>query len=279
MLQTLGPALTNALIASLIFLYLWIRDRESYLIIWALAWMLWVVRYTFGLLSAEVELVPASVVLPLLALARGGLILWGTYSLIRRPVPRFWLALLGVDLGLILLEGVLRTPISILGPPGTPHYLLFSACLTWSGVLLARAQTLPRFESRVTGSALVVFGVAQATYPMLGVLPAWYTQSVYILVATLQALIPIGVLMAHLRRSSNEVGALHDALEGALTRALAELLPICAHCKAIREEGEWVDLERYVSDRTEATFTHGVCPTCMDEHYAGFEPVGSTASP
>ena len=115
------------------------------------------------------------------------------------------------------------------------------------------------------GFALFVFGLAQVTFPMLGTLPEWYTQTVFVLVYALQALIPIGVLMAYLRRSAEEVGHLHDALSGALTRALSEHLPICAHCKSIREEGEWVRLESYVSSRTDTTFSHGVCPGCYEE--------------
>ena len=57
-------------------------------------------------------------------------------------------------------------------------------------------------------------------------------------------------------------------LEGALARALSGYLPICAHCKSIRDEsGEWHRLEKYLSERTDAAFTHGICPTCEEEHF------------
>jgi hypothetical protein len=46
------------------------------------------------------------------------------------------------------------------------------------------------------------------------------------------------------------------------------LIPICAHCKMIRDaSGDWIRLEEYLTEQTGATFTHGVCPVCMDEHY------------
>lgn len=51
-------------------------------------------------------------------------------------------------------------------------------------------------------------------------------------------------------------------------RVLRGLLPVCAHCKAIRDEaGRWQPIERYLSDRTEASFSHGFCPDCALQHY------------
>ena len=59
-----------------------------------------------------------------------------------------------------------------------------------------------------------------------------------------------------------------------LTAALAEvkqlsgLLPICANCKKIRDDdGFWLRVEAYISDHSEAEFTHGICPDCIAELY------------
>lgn len=65
--------------------------------------------------------------------------------------------------------------------------------------------------------------------------------------------------------------ALQEANEE-LKRALEEvkqlqgLLPICMYCKKIRDEKDsWHEVETYVRQRTEAKFTHGVCPCCLEE--------------
>ena len=51
-------------------------------------------------------------------------------------------------------------------------------------------------------------------------------------------------------------------------KTLEGLIPICAHCKNIRDdEGFWSQFETYVSQRTEAKFTHGICPQCIEELY------------
>jgi K+-sensing histidine kinase KdpD len=52
---------------------------------------------------------------------------------------------------------------------------------------------------------------------------------------------------------------------------LTGLLPICAFCKKIRTKGgEWVQIERYISDRSSAEFSHGYCPECMEKHFGEY---------
>jgi GAF domain-containing protein len=46
-------------------------------------------------------------------------------------------------------------------------------------------------------------------------------------------------------------------------KTLQGLLPICAWCKRIRDDqGYWDGVEHYISTRTDADFTHGICPDC-----------------
>ncbi len=52
---------------------------------------------------------------------------------------------------------------------------------------------------------------------------------------------------------------------------LRALLPICSHCKAIRDaDGKWSKLEDYVAENTSAKFTHGICPVCRKAHFAEY---------
>jgi PAS domain S-box-containing protein len=48
-------------------------------------------------------------------------------------------------------------------------------------------------------------------------------------------------------------------------QTLAELLPICASCKRVRDdEGYWQQVEAYMAQRSHLTFSHGICPACAD---------------
>jgi phosphoserine phosphatase RsbU/P len=56
-------------------------------------------------------------------------------------------------------------------------------------------------------------------------------------------------------------------LEAALlkVRRLSGLLPICAYCKAIRDDSDyWHRVEAYVSEHADVQFSHGICPDCLE---------------
>lgn len=51
-------------------------------------------------------------------------------------------------------------------------------------------------------------------------------------------------------------------------RTLEGILPMCAYCRRIRDErGAYQSLEDFVSDKTPAQFSHGVCPECAEKHF------------
>jgi len=69
-------------------------------------------------------------------------------------------------------------------------------------------------------------------------------------------LLAIVQMIAYVRRQRREI----HVLEG--------MLPICGFCKRIRDEsGGWLQLERYIAERSEAKFTHTFCPDCGRTHY------------
>ncbi len=49
-------------------------------------------------------------------------------------------------------------------------------------------------------------------------------------------------------------------------KLLSGFIPICSSCKKIRDdEGYWNQIERYISEHSDAEFTHSLCPNCSDE--------------
>jgi uncharacterized PurR-regulated membrane protein YhhQ (DUF165 family) len=63
-------------------------------------------------------------------------------------------------------------------------------------------------------------------------------------------------LIEQLQRALNEV------------KTLRGILPTCAYCKNIRDEiGDWHQLEEFIQSRSEAKFSHGICPDCRKVHF------------
>ena len=81
----------------------------------------------------------------------------------------------------------------------------------------------------------------------------------------------------------SEVKELVTELETALknVKTLKGLIPICASCKKIRNhDGEWKQLEQYMSEHSDAMFSHGLCPECGRNYRAlarGSQSKGTTA--
>lgn len=80
---------------------------------------------------------------------------------------------------------------------------------------------------------------------------------------TLSALARQVVKLLELRKAA-------AGLAGALSRVklLSHLIPICAHCHRVRDDRQyWQTLEEFIAQHTDSDFSHGICPTCMQEHY------------
>ena len=67
------------------------------------------------------------------------------------------------------------------------------------------------------------------------------------------------ILICKLQKSLDEI------------KTLSGLLPICSACKKIRDDdGYWKQIEHYISEYTDATFSHSICPVCKEKLYSGF---------
>lgn len=75
-------------------------------------------------------------------------------------------------------------------------------------------------------------------------------------------------------RDAGERDRLIERLKEALgsVKALSGLLPICSYCKKIRDDrGQWNQIETYIRKRSEADFTHSICPECIRKELDGLD--------
>jgi|GEM_PF-2185051 len=77
------------------------------------------------------------------------------------------------------------------------------------------------------------------------------------------------LLSSYLLALERYASGLQDAL--AEVRTLRGFIPICSYCKKIRDDkGFWDSVEQYVTERTEAVFSHGICPECATKVMSEF---------
>jgi CheY-like chemotaxis protein len=79
-------------------------------------------------------------------------------------------------------------------------------------------------------------------------------------------------LLSRIRTQLTQQAMIKD-LQDAVNQieTLSGLLPICSHCKKIRDDkGCWNQLERYIQKHSKALFSHGICPDCAEKLYPDF---------
>jgi PAS domain S-box-containing protein len=73
------------------------------------------------------------------------------------------------------------------------------------------------------------------------------------------------------------IADLQNALKEVKT--LSGLLPICSHCKKIRDDnGYWNQIESYIHEHSEAEFSHGICQECAEKYYPDMDLYGEDES-
>jgi len=121
------------------------------------------------------------------------------------------------------------------------------------------------------GLFAVLLGAFGAPYFFPPVGKYFYVEPGYRATAVIQLLLFVAVgliltwlaseMRAHELRLRDTLRERDAALEH--VRLLSGLVPICAGCKKIRDDqGNWQQMESYISAHSEAQFSHGLCPTC-----------------
>jgi len=90
--------------------------------------------------------------------------------------------------------------------------------------------------------------------------------------AVLNVRLRAGVRILRLERGLADRNRALEKTLGEMKR-LSGLLPMCANCKNIRDDqGYWHQVESYIRDHSEADFTHGLCPACLEKLYPEIFP-------
>jgi integral membrane sensor domain MASE1 len=264
-------------------------------------------RYTFDhpfsldRLPHATALVAAAVLVPLVAGLLAALVLMQRQPDLILPVWRtWWLAeTIGVlvTAPLVLAATRVRRPSMAAIPPATALEILavlIGGIIVTEGVLGGRFPVLLQVPAYILPFLLwPVFrfgpGAGAVAAFIVGFLALWHAVrgegplSLYTgadIVLRSQGGIAIAgasvLLLASVVAERKRVAHERDLLLGELEQALAEIktlegfIPICAWCHKVRDDaGFWQQLEKYLDEKTDATFSHSICPTCTEREQLG----------
>lgn len=149
----------------------------------------------------------------------------------------------------------------------SPLYLIVVITSTWRGgrrlgLGLALASALVTFVSDLLVSEPYLH-LLENSYTSLWIPIANAIARAFVFVA---AALAVSKLQDLLRERDKVARELEQAL--GQIRTLESLLPVCAWCKRIRDDGdrsEWKSIEHYIVEHTDTRFTHGMCPECFEQ--------------
>ena len=120
------------------------------------------------------------------------------------------------------------------------------------------------FGIQVLWLLLRIAQVALSKYPITDFMRSTSFQGITMIVFfSGNILVVTGLIVLNFQRVEFDLSLAREEV-----RTLRGLVPICSHCKNIRDEnGEWKNLEEFVSGHSEAEFSHSICPDCAREHY------------
>ena len=150
-------------------------------------------------------------------------------------------------------EQEVKSPINIYFSPFRLLVIIMFSIFVTEAIIMFLFSILPRLSQHVQ---IVVDGLLLTVL----VFPIVY----------LFMLRPLVLHITERKRAEAEREKLILELKETLSKLkqLSGLLPICASCKKIRDDkGYWNQIESYISDHSEADFTHGICPECMKNLY------------
>ena len=153
-----------------------------------------------------------------------------------------------------------------------PHYRLWGfflimLCRTilfvWAGVMiLKQASRRPAAGRFLVGFGLTAWGIFVLLVPFIWNLE-WLRPVIIGLPAGLHVMVVMGMVLLIIEQMQARIEASEERAQ-----SLEGLLPICAVCKKIRDEqGQWHAIEGYIQRRSNAEFSHGICPECAKKIY------------
>jgi len=96
------------------------------------------------------------------------------------------------------------------------------------------------------------------------------------------SLISVLVDITERKKTQEALRKERDKLRTAISeiKTLSGLVPICSHCKNIRDDqGYWNRIEKYIGERSDAQFSHSICPECAKKHYPDLDIYGDAEKP
>jgi hypothetical protein len=147
-----------------------------------------------------------------------------------------------------------------------PYSALRAVLFLYGGSMILKCIPLKALKGRnLAGRGLMFWGLYVLLFPLMNLWPPGLP-FVFGFLVGFHVLAVVGMMIMIVDRMRVRVETIeHHA------QRLEGLLPICSRCKKIRDDqNHWHSIESYIGDRSDAEFSHGICPECAAVLYPEF---------
>jgi hypothetical protein len=272
----------NFLVAFFIALLFWQKSPSPFLIFWFLAMVS--VLLTRYLIVRKFQSANKKAIEPKIWFLRYGTclfvngLLWGGFGVYAyETMPHLYQSITLITLAGLVAAGVATNAVSI------PVYLVFSLpILLPIGIVMISSGQLEQallgiliiIYLLVTGQAarqlnIVIMESLTYRYEKIKLLNDLITEKKQSVELNKALEKDIKKRIATEKEKERLIGQLQTALNEVKT--LSGLIPICAQCKKVRDDkGYWNQIESYIHERSDADFSHSICPDCAKQLYPDF---------
>ncbi len=265
----IGARFISSLILTVLYFYLYKVQDEDYLGIWGVAWLFYLNNYVIRILVPADSWFYTHLIFEINTLAITFCFLWGGYKIFGQRISPVWKILFVITTIWLILSFAYNW--TIFGMPyGISSNLFFTLGTIYSGILIMKSTEILRKEKFFVGSIMILIGIINLAYPWTVAVNDYYNIEGHLALVTHISL-AVSTMVMYFRTSQEKLKQLHQEHSKLLENIIQGFIPICSHCKAIREkDNSWTKLEHYVCQHADVTFSHGVCPDCLEQHFPDF---------
>ena len=217
----------GTLVLTATYFYLYTHDRQKFLLIWGVGWLIYATRFAFMLLIVS-EVFKESNPLLLIAnqlcsLISGLILLHGTFVFTDKKTPKHWYVFTIVAALWILASSYFK--LSFLWVT-LPTYLFLGIIYIWTGIVFLKDASAQEAGKTITGWTFILWGIHKMDYPFLRPI-AWFAPWGYLMGATMEIIVALGMLIIYFNNSREELQKSKEKLKEseAYLRTLIETIP------------------------------------------------------
>lgn len=218
LLPAIVATFVSSLLLCLIYLYLYLQERDKSLLIWTIAWGIYSLRFLFRLLLTF------SASSPLLGFANqinallfSLFLLWGAFLWAEKKMKRSWFVATAAGAVWITIASYIQADFLWLT---LPTFVFIGTVSIWTGIVFIRSKRGSGFGALLTGWVLILWGLHKMDYPFLQPI-AWFAPWGYMLGAIFAIATAIGMLLLYFEKTRESL-----AQSERLYRAIAEDTPV-----------------------------------------------------